>query len=132
MADTKKSSQKGGTSKLTKTSKKGQIELKEDELGRVSGGNEPGIEPCCNSTLVAKLSDSTLLTKSAPNSHSTRSAPVKIAFWSRSNAGRFKVFPVSLSSNHPTVDGSIRLPSSQRLISGFWLSVFWLADETRQ
>ena len=39
MAGTKKSSpQKGGADKLVKTSKKGQIELKEDELGRVSGG----------------------------------------------------------------------------------------------
>ena len=39
MAGTKKSSQKGGTSKLTKTSKKGQVELKEDELGKVAGGS---------------------------------------------------------------------------------------------
>jgi hypothetical protein len=39
MAGTKKSSpQKGGNDKLVKTSKKGQVELKEDELGRVSGG----------------------------------------------------------------------------------------------
>ena len=39
MPGTKKSPQKGSTTKLTKTSKKGQIELKEDELGRVSGGS---------------------------------------------------------------------------------------------
>jgi hypothetical protein len=39
MAGTKKSSQKGGTGKLIKTSKKGQVELKEDELGKVTGGS---------------------------------------------------------------------------------------------
>jgi hypothetical protein len=38
MAGTKKSPTKGGTDKLVKTSKKGQVELKEEELGRVSGG----------------------------------------------------------------------------------------------
>jgi len=44
MAGIKKPS-KGGkgkptkTSKLTKTSKKGQVELKEDELGKVGGGS---------------------------------------------------------------------------------------------
>jgi len=39
MAGIKKSApKKGGTDKLIKSSKKGQVELKEDELGRVSGG----------------------------------------------------------------------------------------------
>ena len=39
MAGIKKSSPtKGGNDKLIKSSKKGQVELKEDELGRVSGG----------------------------------------------------------------------------------------------
>jgi len=44
MAGTKKSSPqthatgKGGADKLIKTSKKGQVELKEEELGKVSGG----------------------------------------------------------------------------------------------
>ena len=39
MAGIKKSSpKKGGNDKLIKTSKKGQVELKEDELGKVTGG----------------------------------------------------------------------------------------------
>ncbi len=39
MAGTKKSpAKKGGNDKLIKTSKKGQVELTEKELGRVSGG----------------------------------------------------------------------------------------------
>ena len=38
MADTKKPSKKDGASKLAKASKKGEVELKEEELGRISGG----------------------------------------------------------------------------------------------
>jgi len=40
MAGIKKSSpsKKSGADKLVKTSKKGSVELKEDELGKVSGG----------------------------------------------------------------------------------------------
>jgi len=38
MAATKKPANKAGTGKLVKTSKRGQIELKEEELGRISGG----------------------------------------------------------------------------------------------
>ena len=41
MAGIKKSSpKKGGNDKLIKTSKKGQVELKEEELGKVTGGLE--------------------------------------------------------------------------------------------
>jgi len=43
MAGTKKSSpQKGGADKLIKSSKKGQVELKEEELGKISGGLKSG------------------------------------------------------------------------------------------
>jgi len=38
METTKKAAKKPGTGKLVKTSKKGQIELREEELGRISGG----------------------------------------------------------------------------------------------
>jgi hypothetical protein len=39
MANTKQTSgKKGGSDALTKSSKKGSIELKESELGKVSGG----------------------------------------------------------------------------------------------
>ena len=45
MAGIKKSSPtKGGTDKLIKTSKKGQIELKEEELGKVTGGVKQNVK----------------------------------------------------------------------------------------
>src|SRR2546423_476205 len=45
MAGIKKSSPtKGGTDKLIKTSKKGQVELKEEELGRISGGIKQNVK----------------------------------------------------------------------------------------
>ena len=44
MAGIKKTPKKGGTDKLIKTSKKGQVELKEEELGKVTGGIKQNVK----------------------------------------------------------------------------------------